>query len=1107
MFRSSTLCAQQSSDFRHVQSIAALSPQTNQSASISVSPSHTVPTEASTLLRLSPYVKVNPSLTFFDQSSLRLAISNSLDLAIREIISPVVERSVTIACITTREVILKDFAMEPSEVKMQNAAHKMVSSLAGSLALVTCKEPLRASMGIHLRALLPNSSLDPSLVDQAIQSICSDNLELGSRVIEKAAIEKAIKDIDESLSRSFIIRRSHREQTGEAFYDLTIFASGNRYPKALSDVLRPEPVGLTPKQLMVYEAFSRPSFTSRLNTSANDNANINVNANINANANANINVNASTAATVNLNINPGISSNTVNRLGNVNSSTGSAVSSFPEKVFFDKLEDVYHKIAAIIQDLIRVDSGDSPIAMLPKDHELICLIRSIHAQFTSINPTQSAPLIEPVRRFTEIVYNHLFDNPFELWVEAHVMILQSTKAFPVVSQTVFKLFSQRLFEDSVQGFSGIVLKLIQANILTPQEVDAAMTQAFMTKRSRVVLDFVHKMINQSGKVGMKQYFPQTLDAIEQISRTDTSAHLDSTIANKNSMPGSMSTAKSFVAFDKPEIVCRAVETNASLLNGPSRSGLSPINLTENLSRDEFVGLVDEWIDIFLSMYSTNPQTKDRLPNYFNRLGEVGVLDSEDALEKFLTVFAEIAVESCYMKLDTEPQVLRFGVIMAFSRLVVVLIENICTKDVAKTNLLARVLLIITQITIQSHTTSVLANQTSQNSAPFDQRPYFRLFLDLLIDVSRSDPVIESNRFHVWYAFSVAFFSTRPTVLPAFTFSWLELISHRYFMPKLLIAKYEQAWQNFHTLLLDLFTFIAPHLRTGNLTPATKKLYLGTLRLLLVLLHDFPEFLCEYHFSLCDKLPSTCIQMRNLILSAFPQNMKLPDPFMPNLKVDLLPDITQPPIIRSDFTLALKQFDLFSKLDSYLKTRTPSNFLLELPTLLLSNNSSDNSGSSMGSLDISYNVPLINSLVAYIGSTAPAFTRLPSDTPKNPSTEILRHLAVELSPEGRYYLFSAVANHLRYPNSHTHYFSCAFLFLFGDINDEFVREQITRVLLERLILYRPHPWGLLITFIELIKNPQYSFWKHRFIRCSPDIEKLFESVSKSCMGAENGLNRL
>lgn len=48
--------------------------------------------------------------------------------------------------------------------------------------------------------------------------------------------------------------------------------------------------------------------------------------------------------------------------------------------------------------------------------------------------------------------------------------------------------------------------------------------------------------------------------------------------------------------------------------------------------------------------------------------------------------------------------------------------------------------------------------------------------------------------------------------------------------------------------------------------------------------------------------------------------------------------------------------------------------------------------------------------------------------------------------------------------------------------------IDRVLLERLIVNRPHPWGLLITFIELIKNHQYKFWTHEFVHCAPEIEK-------------------
>ena len=76
------------------------------------------------------------------------------------------------------------------------------------------------------------------------------------------------------------------------------------------------------------------------------------------------------------------------------------------------------------------------------------------------------------------------------------------------------------------------------------------------------------------------------------------------------------------------------------------------------------------------------------------------------------------------------------------------------------------------------------------------------------------------------------------------------------------------------------------------------------RVLLVLLHDFPEFLSDYHVAFCDVIPISCIQLRNLVLSAFPRNMRLPDPFTPNLKVDLLPEISQSPRILNTYTKAL-----------------------------------------------------------------------------------------------------------------------------------------------------------------------------------------------------------
>ena len=140
----------------------------------------------------------------------------------------------------------------------------------------------------------------------------------------------------------------------------------------------------------------------------------------------------------------------------------------------------------------------------------------------------------------------------------------------------------------------------------------------------------------------------------------------------------------------------------------------------------------------------------------------------------------------------------------------------------------------------------------------------------------------------------------------------------------------------------------------------------------------------------------------------------------------------------------------------------------------------------------YNVPLINALVLYIGMNA-------IHKGQAIPMEMFQQLVLDLDAEGRYILLNAIANQLRYPNSHTHYFSCVLLFLFAESREEIVKEQITRVLLERLIVNRPHPWGLLISFIELIKNPRYGFWQHGFVRAAPEIERLFENVARSCIG--------
>ena len=62
----------------------------------------------------------------------------------------------------------QDFAVEPDDQRMRKAAHLMVGSLAGSLALVTCRDPLRTSLTNRLRSLLAQG-LDAAMLEQYVQ--------------------------------------------------------------------------------------------------------------------------------------------------------------------------------------------------------------------------------------------------------------------------------------------------------------------------------------------------------------------------------------------------------------------------------------------------------------------------------------------------------------------------------------------------------------------------------------------------------------------------------------------------------------------------------------------------------------------------------------------------------------------------------------------------------------------------------------------------------------------------------------------------------------------------------------------------------------------------
>lgn len=306
----------------------------------------------------------------------------------------------------------------------------------------------------------------------------------------------------------------------------------------------------------------------------------------------------------------------------------------------------------------------------------------------------------------------------------------------------------------------------------------------------------------------------------------------------------------------------------------------------------------------------------------------------------------------------------------------------------------------------------------------------------------------------------------------------------------------QGWEPFVKITEAALSFISGLLKPTVEPAVVKELYRGAFRILLILHHDFPEFLADNHFRLCNIIPAHCTQLRNIVLSAYPSSFpELPDPFTAGLKVDRLEEIRKAPKIVGDIVTPLVRNGIKDVVDQSLRDKDLSEEIIAKIAGATYRPDSSGFGSSV-------DATFLHALVLYIGESAISSTNPKGSTSafskESVQASLMSKLAREFQPEARYYFLSSIANQLRYPNSHTHYFSYALLHLFGndlaDQQESDVRQQITRVLLERLIVHRPHPWGLIITLLELLKNQAYMFWDLPFIKAAPEVWTIFSLES-------------
>jgi CCR4-NOT transcription complex subunit 1 len=103
-------------------------------------------------------------------------------------------------------------------------------------------------------SFLQPAGVAPEMLESILTIIVGDNIDLGCSVIERAATEKATRDVDKLLQPSYDERTLARVH-GKPFVDSS--SSHGRFPQSLPDSLRPRPGQMSAQLLRVYEDFSR----------------------------------------------------------------------------------------------------------------------------------------------------------------------------------------------------------------------------------------------------------------------------------------------------------------------------------------------------------------------------------------------------------------------------------------------------------------------------------------------------------------------------------------------------------------------------------------------------------------------------------------------------------------------------------------------------------------------------------------------------------------------------------------------------------------------------------------------------------------------------------
>ena len=384
-----------------------------------------------------------------------------------------------------------------------------------------------------------------------------------------------------------------------------------------------------------------------------------------------------------------------------------------------------------------------------------------------------------------------------------------------------------------------------------------------------------------------------------------------------------------------------------------------------------------------------------------------------------------------------------------------------------------------------------------------QRAYFRLLYNLIYLLNKNsneENIFDSEYKKINYFYIIISYFLKliaPTNYPIFAMGWLELISCNLFISNFLESPLHslsskkkdknEKYEKYLSLLIELLNYL-DSLNEKIISDYNYIIFIEKVfKFFFLLSNSYPEFISSYYYQLITSLSgdtSSFIQLKNIILSANPRNQPNPDTEFEisnnndeddktedsnstgennnsiNINnTNLYSSIKKTATILFDSGAHLEKKEIKLFIDKYI-SEEKDNYLENLIKCLenINNEKEENQ--------------IFNAIIIYWSqSKHKYYLSEKSIKSKEIIFKFYFNLLHKLNENQRNLLINAILNSLRFPCVQTMSYSLLFQELLLDIQNDEIKEHLLNNLLERL-LYKPLPWGLKYTMVNLYKKEKF-----------------------------------